>query len=98
VRIDHQQHGAAKEVGFAINHFYTGTRLLVKKLRHQAMQISKGKTAITTGTTNLQVLRKANAEQGWGIVVMRQGYADGFLLVENDRRRLFGMDDILLTA
>lgn len=89
----------AKEVGFAINHFYTGTRLLVKKssgIRDYADL--KGKTvAITTGTTNLQVLRKANAEQNWGLnIVMAKDHADGFLLVENDRAAAFGMDDILL--
>lgn len=89
----------AKEVGFALNHFYTGTRLLVKKssgIRDYADL--KGKTvAITTGTTNLQVLRKANAEQNWGLnIVMAKDHADGFLLVENDRAAAFGMDDILL--
>jgi glutamate/aspartate transport system substrate-binding protein len=89
----------AREVGFAINHFYTGTRLLVKKgsgIRDYADL--KGKTvAITTGTTNLQVLRKANAEQNWGLnIVMSKDHADGFLLVENDRAAAFGMDDILL--
>lgn len=89
----------AKEVGFAINHFYTGTRLLVKKssgIRDYADL--KGKTvAITTGTTNLQVLRKANAEQNWGLnIVMAKDHVDGFLLVENDRAAAFGMDDILL--
>ncbi|WEE77890.1 amino acid ABC transporter substrate-binding protein [Comamonas testosteroni] len=89
----------AKEVGFAINHFYTGTRLLVKKSSGiQNYADLKGKTAaITTGTTNLQVLRKANAEQGWGMnIVMAKDHADGFLLVENDRAAAFGMDDILL--
>lgn len=89
----------SKEVGFAINHFYTGTRLLVKKnsgIKDYADL--KGKTlAITTGTTNLQVLRKANAEQNWGLnIVMAKDHADGFLLVENDRAAAFGMDDILL--
>ena len=89
----------AKEVGFAINHFYTGTRLLVKKSSGiKDYADLKGKTiAITTGTTNLQVLRKANAEQNWGLnIVMSKDHADGFLLVENDRAAAFGMDDILL--
>ena len=43
------------------------------------------------------MLRKANAEQGWGMnIVMAKDHADGFLLVENDRAAAFGMDDILL--
>lgn len=89
----------AREVGFAINHFYTGTRLLVKKNAGiQNYADLKGKTvATTTGTTNFQVLRKANIEQGWGMnLVLGKDHADGFLLVENDRAVAFGMDDILL--
>lgn len=88
-----------KDVDFAINHFYTGTRLLVKKssgIKNYADL--KGKTvAVTAGTTNLQVLRKANAEQSWGLeMVTPKDHADAFLLVQNDRAAAFGMDDILL--
>ena len=89
----------AKDVDFAINHFYTGTRLLVKKSSGvKNYPDLNGKTvAVTSGTTNLQVLRKANAENKWGIeVVMPKDHADAFLLVENDRATAFGMDDILL--
>ena len=86
-------------MAFAVNHFYTGTRLLVKKssgIKNYADL--KGKTvAITSGTTNLQVMRKANNDNNWGInFVMPKDHADGFLLVENDRAAAFGMDDILL--
>ena len=89
----------AKDVDFAINHFYTGTRLLVKKssgIKNYADL--KGKTlAVTAGTTNLQVLRKANAENQWGIeTVNPKDHADAFLLVQTDRAAAFGMDDILL--
>ena len=56
-----------KDVDFAINHFYTGTRLLVKKssgIKNYAGL--KGNTvAITTGTTNMQVVRRYNEEKGW---------------------------------
>lgn len=89
----------AKDVDFAINHFYTGTRLLVKKSSGiKNYSDLKGKTvAVTSGTTNLQVLRKANADNQWGFdVVMPKDHADAFLLVENDRAAAFGMDDILL--
>lgn len=58
-----------KDVDFAINHFYTGTRLLVKKssgIKNYADL--KGTTvAITTGTTNMQVVRRYNEEKGLGI-------------------------------
>lgn len=89
----------AKDVDFAVNHFYTGTRLLVKKTSGiKNYSDLNGKTvAVTAGTTNLQVLRKANAENKWGMeVVMPKDHADAFLLVENDRAVAFGMDDILL--
>ena len=88
-----------KDVDFGINHFYTGTRLLVKKNSGiQNYSDLKGKTvAITSGTTNLQVMRKANAEHSWGFdIVMPKDHADGFLLVESGRAAAFGMDDILL--
>lgn len=88
-----------KDVDFAINHFYTGTRLLVKKsagIKNYADL--KGKTvAVTAGTTNLQVMRKANAENSWGFdMVTPKDHADAFLLVQNDRAAAFAMDDILL--
>lgn len=89
----------AKDVDFAINHFYTGTRLLVKKSAGiKDYADLKGKTvAVTAGTTNLQVLRKANAEQKWEMeMVTPKDHADAFLLVQNDRAAAFGMDDILL--
>ncbi len=54
VRLHHQQQRARQEVDFAINHFYTGTRLLVKKsagIKDWA-DLKGRKVAITTGTTN----------------------------------------------
>ncbi len=88
-----------KDVDFAINHFYTGTRLLVKKSSGiKNYSDLQGKTlAVTAGTTNLQVMRKANAENKWGFeMVTPKDHADAFLLVQNDRAAAFAMDDILL--
>ena len=89
----------AKDVDFAINHFYTGTRLLVKKssgIKNYADL--KGKTvASTTGTTNAQVMRKYNSEKDLGMdIVLGKDHADAFLLVQSDRAVAFAMDDILL--
>ncbi|RMX06550.1 amino acid ABC transporter substrate-binding protein [Corticibacter populi] len=88
-----------KDVAFATNHFYTGTRLLVKKSTGiTGYADTKGKTITsTTGTTNLQVLRKYDRdnEMGWNLVSAKD-HADAFLLVESDRAAAFGMDDILL--
>jgi len=89
----------AKDVDFAINHFYTGTRLLVKKssgIKNYADL--KGKTvASTTGTTNAQVMRKYNSDKDLGMdIVLGKDHADAFLLVQSDRAVAFAMDDILL--
>jgi len=89
----------AKQVDFAINHFYTGTRLLVKKdsgIKNYT-DLQGKPVAVTAGTTNLQVLRRANAEKQWGMeLVTPKDHADAFLLVESGRAAAFGMDDILL--
>jgi ABC-type amino acid transport substrate-binding protein len=89
----------AKDVTFAINHFYTGTRLLVKKdsgIKNYADL--KGKTIATTaGTTNFQVLRKYNQDKNLGFELLTgKDHDDSKLLVESGRAVAFGMDDILL--
>ncbi len=88
-----------KDVQFAINHFYTGTRLLVKKssgIRNYADL--NGKTvATTTGTTNFQVLRKYIADKNLKTdIIAGKDHDDSKLLVETGRAVAFGMDDILL--
>ena len=88
-----------KDVDFAINYFYTGTRVAVKKSAGVKNWADlKGKTlAITTGTTNLPVVRKYSADQKLDInITLAKDHADGFLLMENDRATGFAMDDILL--
>jgi len=88
-----------KDVAFAINHFYTGTRLLVKKsskIKDYA-DLAKKTVASTTGTTNALVMRKYNTEKNLGMdIVLGKDHADSFLLVESDRAVAFAMDDILL--
>ena len=89
----------AKEVDFAINHFYTGTRLLVKKgagIGNWA-DLKGKKVAITTGTTNMQVARRYSADKGLDLdIVATKDHADAALLVETGRAEAFAMDDILL--
>ncbi|MDM0012751.1 transporter substrate-binding domain-containing protein [Variovorax sp. J22P168] len=88
-----------KDVSFAINHFYTGTRLLVKKssnIKNYA-DLSKKTVASTTGTTNALVMRKYNTDKNLDMdIVLGKDHADAFLLVESDRAVAFAMDDILL--
>jgi ABC-type amino acid transport substrate-binding protein len=88
-----------EQVEFAINHFYTGTRLLVKKASgiHNWPDLKGKKVATTTGTTNFQVLRKYGQEMKLDLEVLSgKDHADSMLLVDSDRAVAFGMDDILL--
>jgi ABC-type amino acid transport substrate-binding protein len=89
----------ARQVAFATNYFYTGTRLLVNAgspIRSFA-DLKGRKVVSTTGTTNLQVLRKANADRGLGFdLLAAKDHAEAALLVQAGRADAFGMDDILL--
>ena len=89
----------AKQVTFAINYFYTGTRFLVKT----GTQVNKladlaGKTVVsTTGTTNYQIIRRLNEEQKLGIDLLgAKDHPESMLMVQTGRAVAFGMDDILL--
>lgn len=88
-----------KQVAFAINYFYTGTRLLVKNDSPiKSMDDLKGRKVVsTTGTTNMQVLRKLNADRNLGFeLIAAKDHAESALLVQTGRADAFGMDDILL--
>ncbi len=89
----------AKTVAFAINYFYTGPRLLVKKgagvndfddLRGRAV-------AVTTGTTSFKLMRQMDLERKLGMTLLAgKDHADSFLLLDAGRAAAFVMDDILL--
>ena len=88
-----------KDVAFSINMFYTGTRLLTKKISRvkNYADLAKKTVASTTGTTNAQVIRKYNADKNLDMqVILGKDHDDSLLLVENDRATAFAMDDILL--
>ena len=88
-----------KDVQFAINYFYTGTRLLTKKtsgVKNYA-DLAKKKVASTSGTTNAQVIRKYNRDNNLDMdIVLGKDHDDSLLLVESGRAEAFAMDDILL--
>jgi ABC-type amino acid transport substrate-binding protein len=89
----------AKQVAFAINTFYTGTRFLVKTASPvKGLADLKGKKVVTTtGTTNFQILRKLNTDQSLNFELLTaKDHAESALMVESDRADAFGMDDILL--
>ncbi len=88
-----------KQVQFATNYFYTGTRFLVKTgTTIKTIDDLKGKTIVsTTGTTNFQILRNLNEEKKLGMdLVAAKDHSESALLVESGRAVAFGMDDILL--
>ena len=89
----------AKQVAFAINTFYTGTRFLVKTgAPIKGLADLKGKKVVTTtGTTNFQILRKLNTDQALGFELLTaKDHAESALMVQSERADAFGMDDILL--
>ncbi len=88
-----------KQVQFATNYFYTGTKFLVKAGTQVAkIEDLKGKTIVsTTGTTNFQILRGLNEEKKLGMDLLgAKDHAESALMVETGRAVAFGMDDILL--
>lgn len=88
-----------KQVSFAINYFYTGTRFLVKSgAPIKSLQDLAGKKVVsTTGTTNLRVMRVLNEEKKLGMeLISAKDHAESALLVQTGRADAFAMDDILL--
>jgi len=88
-----------KQVAFATNYFYTGTRFLVKAgAPVKSLGDLKGKAVVsTTGTTNFRVIRNLNEEKKLGIELAgAKDHAESALLVQTGRALAFAMDDILL--
>lgn len=88
-----------KQVAFATNYFYTGTRFLVKTGTNvNKLADLAGKPVVsTTGTTNFQIIRRLNEEQKLGIDLLgAKDHAESALMVQTGRAVAFGMDDILL--
>ena len=88
-----------KQVAFATNYFYTGTRFLVKTAAAvKSLDDLKGKPVVsTTGTTNFKIIRNLNEEQKLGIDLLgAKDHAESALMVQTGRALAFAMDDILL--
>jgi len=89
----------AKQVAFATNYFYTGTRLMVKAGSSiKSLKDLAGKKVVsTTGTTNFRIMRGLNDEQKLGFELLgAKDHAESQLLVQSGRADAFAMDDILL--
>jgi ABC-type amino acid transport substrate-binding protein len=88
-----------KQVAFATNYFYTGTRFLVKAgAPIRSLDDLKGKPVVsTTGTTNYRIIRNLNEEKKLGIELLgAKDHSESALMVQTGRAEAFGMDDILL--
>jgi len=88
-----------KQVSFATNYFYTGTRFLVKAgAPVKSLDDLKGKQVVsTTGTTNYKIIRNLNEEKKLGIELLgAKDHAESALMVQTGRAVAFAMDDILL--
>jgi glutamate/aspartate transport system substrate-binding protein len=88
-----------KQVAFAINYFYTGTRFLVKADSGiKGLADLKDKVVVsTTGTTNFRIMRNLITEQKLPIeLIAAKDHAESALLVQTGRAAAFAMDDILL--
>jgi glutamate/aspartate transport system substrate-binding protein len=89
----------AKQVAFAINYFYTGTRFLVKADSGIKGLADMGKKVMvsTIGTTNFKLLRDEISTKKLEIeLIGAKDHAESALLVQTGRAAAFGMDDILL--
>jgi ABC-type amino acid transport substrate-binding protein len=88
-----------KQVAFATNYFYTGTRLLVKADSpvKSIADLAGKKVVSTTGTTNFRIMRGLNEEKKLGFELLgAKDHAESALMVEQGRADAFAMDDILL--
>jgi glutamate/aspartate transport system substrate-binding protein len=89
----------AKQVTFATNYFYTGTRFLVKAGSPiKSLADLKGKRVVsTTGTTNMQIMRRLGRDKGLDFeLIGAKDHDESALLVQSGRADAFAMDDILL--
>ena len=91
----------AKSVAFAVNYFYTGPRLLVKKGSgvRDFDDLAAKTVAITTGTTTFKMMRKLDLDRAMGLNLLAgKDHVDSFLLVDAGRAVAFAMDEILLVG
>src|SRR5216684_3026292 len=87
-----------KQVGFTITHFVTANRWVAKRAANlKALPDLKGKTIVSTGTTNIKQITEINAQQNLGMnIISANGHPEAFQMVETGRAIAFVMDDILL--
>lgn len=88
-----------KDVSFAISHFYTGTRLLVKTTSSVNSYADLGKKTVATaaGSTNEKSVRKYSADNNLDMqFVLGKDYGEALQMLEDDRASALALDDVLL--
>ena len=88
-----------KQVAFAINYFYTGTRFLVKADSgiKGLSDLTKKVLVSTIGTSNYKLLRDEISTKKLDIeLIGAKDHPESTLLVQTGRAAAYGMDDILL--
>jgi ABC-type amino acid transport substrate-binding protein len=88
-----------KQVAFAVNHFYTGSKFLVKSgSPFKSVTDLKGKrVAAQAGTTNILVVRKLDREMDLNMeLISTKDHNEGVLLLQSGRIDAYVSDDIVL--
>jgi ABC-type amino acid transport substrate-binding protein len=89
----------AKQVAFGINHYYTGTRVLIKKASNiKDYADLKGKTvAISAGTSNIAPIKSyLQTHRIDASIMLTRDHAEGVALVESGQADAYATGDILL--
>lgn len=88
-----------KLVGFTVTTFFTGTRLMVKKVSNiKSYKDLKGKTVVvTSGTTNERIIKELDARDNLDLnFIQARENTESFLNLETGRAAAFAADDTLL--
>lgn len=89
----------AQQVGFSVNFFYAGIRMLVRTNSgiKSWSDLRNRTVSMTTGTTSVAVVRRYSEENQMNInQVTTRDFADALLLVESGRADSFVIDDVVL--
>ena len=90
-----------KQVAFALTHFLTGTKIIVKKNSSIKSydDLRDKNVVVTSGTINERAMKAYNNEKGLGInFIPSRDHAESFLALVTGRAEAFAMDDILLAS
>lgn len=88
-----------KDVSFAISHFYTGTRLLVKTTSNikSYADLAKRTVVAPSGSTNEKIVRKYSADNNLDIqFISGKDYGESLQMLEDDKASALALDDVLL--